>query len=296
MKRVINAALRTVGVELKRVGRGRAIDTRELALYERLFSADSLRQRRLYNVGAGSFSHPYWSNVDYDSEWYASNRTQTVGGLQYDLLSLTPLPLQSGIAEVVYTSHTVEHIPDTAAANLFAESFRVLKPGGVFRMTTPDVALELRALREDDRDYFYWIDMYSEPAEIARVGLDRPMRDATTAQIFLEHVATSASEIVLDGAPTRVSDAELARLLRELGDDGALDACAALCPVELQRKYPGRHCNWWTFAKADRMLRAAGFGRVYRSGYGQSACPVLRNTALFDSTHPKISLYVEAVR
>lgn len=296
MNAINNALRKTMGVELKRVNNAKLTDAKQLAMHERTFSEDSLRDRRLYNVGAGSFSHPYWTNVDYDSDWYADNRSQTKSGLQYDLFSLAPIPVESGTAEVVYTSHTVEHISDAAASNLFAESFRMLKTGGVFRMTTPNIELELRALRANDREYFYWIDTYSDPAEMARVGINKPMREASTSQLFLHHFATSASELAIDNDGKRVSDAQLASWLAERGDDGALDACTALCPLELQRKYPGRHCNWWSFAKADRMLRAAGFTKVYLSAHGQSACPVLRNTALFDSTHPKISLYVEAVR
>ena len=65
-------------------------------------------------------------------------------------------------------------------------------------------------------------------------------------------------------------------------------------PIEIQRKYPGNHMNWWNKAKAMAMLRQAGFAEVYPSGYGQSYSPVLRNVALFDNTYTPVSLYVEA--
>jgi len=54
--------------------------------------------------------------------------------------------------------------------------------------------------------------------------------------------------------------------------------------------------NWWNKKKAFRMLREAGFEKIYSSAYGQSFSPVLRNTALFDHTGPKVSLYIEAVK
>lgn len=44
------------------------------------------------------------------------------------------------------------------------------------------------------------------------------------------------------------------------------------------------------------MLEIAGFNKIYLSGYGQSFCPILRDVAVFDNTHPKISLYVEAIK
>jgi hypothetical protein len=44
------------------------------------------------------------------------------------------------------------------------------------------------------------------------------------------------------------------------------------------------------------MLRESGFTEIYRSGYGQSFSPVMRDVDLFDNTHPKISLYMEAIK
>jgi hypothetical protein len=35
---------------------------------------------------------------------------------------------------------------------------------------------------------------------------------------------------------------------------------------------------------------------MYRSGYNQSVSPLLRNSTLFDSTHPQMSIYVEAIK
>jgi hypothetical protein len=86
----------------------------------------------------------------------------------------------------------------------------------------------------------------------------------------------------------------LTRLFETLPYDQALDACVARCPIEVQRRYPFNHINWWNRDKAIRLLTAAGFAHPYPSGYGQSASPVMRNTTLFDSTHPSWSLYVEA--
>jgi len=44
------------------------------------------------------------------------------------------------------------------------------------------------------------------------------------------------------------------------------------------------------------MFIEAGFENIYVSGYGQSFLPPMRNTSLIDSTHPKILLYMEAIK
>ena len=54
--------------------------------------------------------------------------------------------------------------------------------------------------------------------------------------------------------------------------------------------------NWWSHDKMERCLKAAGFTDIYRSGFGQSMFAPMRETRLFDKTHPPISMYMEAVR
>lgn len=264
-------------------------------LYHALYPEESIRQRRFYNIGAGAFHHPFWTNVDHLSNWYGATLRNNLD-IDHDLLSLRPLPIPDNSAEVAYTSHTVEHITEEAAAALFRESYRILKPGGFFRVTTPNIDLDYEAYLKNDRSYYYWIAAYSVPAQYRSAACNKPFNLASIQQLFLVHFAASASELHIDGASRRISDSELDNLFSTLPYEQALNYCLSQCPPELQRKYPGNHINWWNPGKMTAALRTAGFSRVYTSGYGQSFCPVLRNTLLFDSTHPKISLYVEAVK
>ena len=136
-----------VGVDVRR------LPGPDVEQYVRLFGEAAVRERRFYNVGAGGFSHPCWTNVDYGSDWYGPVQSNFV---QYDLLGTDPLPVADGTAEIVYSSHTIEHIPEDAAQRLFNEAYRVLRPGGYVRLTCPDSDLSLAALRRDDEDFFYW--------------------------------------------------------------------------------------------------------------------------------------------
>ena len=264
------------------------------ALYESLYSHDSLLHKRFYNIGAGPFNHKYWTNVDYVNDWYAGNTNNTLKGINYDLFSLEPLPIETDSAEMVYTSHTIEHVNNTAVQNVFNEAFRVLKPGGRFRVVTQDIKLSYRAYKEDDRNFFFWIDWFSNPENYKRVNLRQPLNQESIAQIFLEDFAAQASEIPLHGAAYRISDSQLEKLFNEKSFEDALDYCTSLCDIEVQKKYTGNHINWFTEEKLIKMLKAAGFKNVYRSGYGQSYSPVMRDLNFFDETLPGISLYVEA--
>jgi len=35
-----------------------------LETYKKYFPEDSIKYRRFYNLGAGKFRHPYWTNID----------------------------------------------------------------------------------------------------------------------------------------------------------------------------------------------------------------------------------------
>ena len=55
---------------------------------------------------------------------------------------------------MVYSEHMLEHMPPQAGAHFLRECWRVLAPGGVLRVVTPDVAKYACALVHGDADGF----------------------------------------------------------------------------------------------------------------------------------------------
>lgn len=285
MKTMIRKLINAIGYDINRIPKD------EMDLYYKLYGMESVKNRRFYNIGAESFRHPAWTNVDYKSNWQKKSI-----GIMWDLMSLAPIPLEDNCAEIVYSSHMVEHITDPVAQNIFNESYRILKKGGIFRVTTPNINLYFRAYKENDRYFFYWIDHCSIPKNYKRVKLNKPLNKASIQQIFLEEFATSASTLYEDGAPKRITDDKLDRVFQEMEYEDALNYCISKCSIAVQKRYPEHHINWWNKNKMFRMLEIAGFENINLSGYGQSFSPVLRNIWKFDNTNPKISLYVEAIK
>ncbi|HKR07500.1 MAG TPA: methyltransferase domain-containing protein [Bacteroidia bacterium] len=286
----IKKVLSITGYQISKVDKSNDTDH-----YERLYGEKSVSNKSFYNIGAGSFFHPCWTNIDhYTNNNYFKGKEQ-VKGINYDLFSLNPLPLPDSIANLIYTSHTIEHVNNESVQNLFNEAFRVLKKDGIFRIVTPNIDIEYRAWRENDRDYFFWLDWYSKPEDVARVKITMPLNQATTSQIFLENFAAYASGLQREGKE-KISDQELKRIFDEMSYVDALNYCISKCPVELQKQNPGNHINWFNKEKLFRMLKQAGFEKIHHSAYGQSFSPVMRNLKYFDVTLPKVSLYVEAVK
>lgn len=292
MKKILNSTLNKLGYSLSKLDK----DPFNIQQYKTIYSNESIDNKCFHNVGAGSFYHPFWTNVDYMSDWYSANDELTSKGIHYDLFSLEPIPVNDNSSEIVYTSHTIEHIKNEHAQNLFNQAHRILKNNGVFRITCPDIDLHYSAYSNNDFDFFYWRNWYKDKAACDRIKINAPLSTSSIEQLFLQRFAAAASTLHSDGAETRISDNELRSLFKNKDYETALDYCSNLCTVEKQKQYPGNHTNWWNREKVMRMLKKAGFKTIYISGYGQSRSTVLRNTSLFDSTHPKISLYIEAVK
>lgn len=287
--KITRKILNPLGIEISRIN-----NTFDIADYNRIYGNAVTVEKRFYNIGAGSFFHPCWTNVDF---YEGVSESQASDGISHNLMSLQPLPLKDGMAELMYTSHTIEHVTNDAVQNFLNESYRVLKKNGVLRIVVPDIELSYRAWQNNDMDFFYWIHDYDhEPERAPTVNLKFPLSKATLSQIWLEDFASTASEITITGADKRISDADLKHMFDTMKFEDALNECTGRCPVELQNRFPFHHMNWFNRQKLFQMLSKAGFTKIFHSGYGHSSVHVLRNMNYFDQTMPKVSLYVEAAR
>ena len=262
------------------------------AAYEGRYPEESLRFRRFYNIASGKFWHPYWTNVDRASGWGDPLRADA-GFIDVDLLTREPFPVGNDSAELVYSGHGLSHLPDEGVRHVLLEAFRILKPGGYLRTSTPDIALEYRAFQERDWSYYSWRDFYSRPGNFEHL-FNVPLNRASIQQLFLWRFASHVSTLHVSSTTERVDDEQVDTLFSTLPLNEALDYCSSRCDPALQRKGPSSHISWWSFEKMNQALLEVGFRQVFRSGFGQSFAPPLRNTKIFDKTRPPTSLYVEA--
>jgi len=291
LKKAVLGILKANGYKINR-------ENRKLyrSMYSELFNYNSIINKRFYNIGAGGFSHEFWTNIDYDSSWYSKNSKHTKMGISHDLMSLKELPIKDSVAEVLYTSHTIEHITNKACIKLFSECYRILKQGGFLRITAPNIDLSYRAFADNDINYYYWASNYRNKRRYKQTNSQKHTKDFSIEQLFLSHFATNISEYGMNREGYHMSDDEFRNTFIELEYEAALDHITSKCSLEKQKALPGEHINWWNNDKLIAFLKNAGFTNVYLSGYGQSYCPILRDTSQFDSTHPKLSLYVEAIK
>ncbi len=81
------------------------------------------------HLGCGAQYFSGWRNVDKESKT-ADERYDVTRGLRYPDDSV----------QFIYSEHFLEHLTVRQAVEVLQESHRVLRPGGVMRIATPDLA------------------------------------------------------------------------------------------------------------------------------------------------------------
>ncbi len=163
----------------------------------------------MFNVGAGLFYHPRWTNIDYSSKHYSANQSNHFR--HCDLINDQNLPIEHETAAAIYSSHTVEHITEAASERFFINAYKSLRDGGIFRVTAPNMMLDLEYLNRNDTTFWYWQSKYSKKGQWEDQYY-KPLSEASIFQLFLLHVATPLSE--LSKIPSRIKFNDI--VMREL--------------------------------------------------------------------------------
>jgi len=114
-------------------------------------------------IGAGPLSIPGWLNSDL-----------IAADIYLDVSRTVPLP--SASFSYVFGEHLIEHLSEPTAESLLRELHRILRPGGVLRLTTPDLQ-KIIAIYEDRNpvvsraDYALYLDeetgkTHERPAQV----------------------------------------------------------------------------------------------------------------------------------
>ncbi len=230
------------------------------------------------NLGAGSFYHPLWHNVDMPNEFYKDLQNNPY--IEHDFSSRENLPLEDNSIEIAYCSHVIEHLSHEDVKHLFSEVMRVLNPEGIFRVTCPDSDLIYKAYMQNDK--YFW-------------GPASPWKTNPKNQTekYLEHVATLLSPTFDNLSQKVLSEREVSDLASTLSREDFLDTLIGMLPSDANNILPEGHCNWFNYSKIESLLKDCGFNKINKSSYLQSSEAKLREPTMFDSTTPEFSLYVE---
>jgi len=234
----------------------------------------------MLNIGSGNWFCNAWTNLDYPSEWYSKAQANHPF-ISYDIRS-DLIPFADNSVDIIYCSHVIEHIENVYIKKMFVECFRVLKKGGIIRISCPDAEF-LYEISSYDTDYWSWKRNWAkknckDQNSIRNVDY---LVSAIASPKMLQHIHSINTEDYM----SRFESLDMYDFFEYLTYD-----------LKYRKEYPSDHINYWTFEKAKRMLVDAGFDIVIRSKWMGSCTVKMRNRGIFDTTQPMSSLYVEAIK
>ena len=136
MKRRLKAALQAlnlyepasrawIAAEPRLIGAARRVTRRNQRLIARYLASQSVRK---LHIGCGDNELAGWLNTELCPR-----------GGQIFLDATQPFPFGDGLFTFIYSEHMIEHIALRDAEQMLAECFRVMAPGGIIRIVTPDL-------------------------------------------------------------------------------------------------------------------------------------------------------------
>ena len=266
----------------------------------------------LVNLGCGRRFHPIWRNFD-----FVSTAPEVE---QADLR--TGIPLPDEYADAVYHSHVLEHFSREDAKSFLQECHRILKPGGVLRISVPDLEqitlaylASLTALRQNpnpDRDRRHqWhiaeiVDQCARHSSTGSCGSmlkDWPVNDRP----FLLARWGAEAERLFDANASRIkARARMSLIMRALKRIriaiGCLLTGASEDVLEVGRFRLNGEPHLWMYDEMSlrAALESVGFTSIQRSTAFTSAIPQWPSFNLDtddgNRTHKPDSLFMEAVK
>ncbi|MGK7882061.1 MAG: methyltransferase domain-containing protein [Crocosphaera sp.] len=268
----------------------------QLAQQKKLYQNPIFRRVFTQNFSSGkialgernTYVNPFfpldWIRVDWQDADYNIN------------LSRSPeLPFKDNSQKLLYSAHMIEHLSSESLPKLFAECYRILKPGGRIRLECPDTEKLVNLYRSNDEKMLNHFRKFRKEILIDKFGYP---------QHYIEDhlsVLGEVSNYIVKGQwvhiPVYVPKQEFDKQLKTLSLDDFCDWCISLQTPEQHKS--GGHQSAIYFSKLRNILETAGFTNVTEVSFGNTTIPALKLNGDFWSIKEKphrtfYSIFVEA--
>ena len=117
-----------------------------------LMKVNGLRHRLVGKTRPGARVHLGPGQKNYIDGWINCDANIFTGKADRWIDLRNTLPFRDGTVEALYSHHVVEHLPNIDAH--IRDAFRVLRPGGVYRVAGPDLDSAIDRYKARDLDWF----------------------------------------------------------------------------------------------------------------------------------------------
>ena len=233
---------------------------------------------KFINFGSGAFFHKRWKNYDYPGNSSFYKAIQGNPSNDFHPINLCDenlkVPEVDNSVDLIYCSHTLEHLDKKSSHKFLKECYRILKKGGVLRVALPST-----------KNDFYLLRCLMSQNEVHDDLKNNYIQDAT--QRILADTKTLKMENileVLDKASFK-SNEFYNLLIKEYPTMASFDG-----------NYPERHINYWDFDNLIEVISEFGFELTIPSYQGSSVARPFCNLHVFDNTEPHSSLYADIIK
>ena len=240
-------------------------------ILRKLIIKKNYQKNKFYlNIGGFIFLKRNWRVLEYISESYPISKYL----IDYDvnLLLNQKLPLSSEHVDLIYTSHTLEHLLEDSVSYNIREQYRILKKNGVLRIVVPDIDILWGACKKKD---FRILNYFGKKKE------------QTIPEYFLS--TFSIKKVNKNILENDFDNLEKLEFLIKYETKQIED---------LNRHDFSTHICWFNFEKIRNILIKNGFEdqNIRKCSYLKSKEKEMRDSQFFDNTNPEISLFVECVK
>jgi len=249
----------------------------------KMVKANYKESPKYLNVGGGDFIKEHWRIIDYITNRYHYNPVFI--DFNIDLEKCCKWPIEDESYDLVYTSHTLEHLSDKAVNYTLREIHRILKKDKGLRIAVPDIDMAIMYYKSKNLDWFEVPGRRNK--NFFKYG-NKIDKEYLPEAYLIDYFASHLVERGLDWAKVRKD-------FQNLEKEKFLDKYKNMIRDDWQRKDPGHHRNWHNFEKLKKILEAAGFRRVLKSACKKSIFVEFWDSE-FDTRWPYKTLYIDAIK
>ena len=245
------------------------------------------------NIGGGDerefFSINGWDTLDHVESIYNHNPDSIKWDI--DLEQITEWPIEDNYYDMIYSSHTFEHLTDKAVNHTLKETKRIMKDGAVIRITVPDVEIIWQGCKDRNKEVIrntygiLFIDndlpYLFERAAIRTFYSDLLDKWTTRPDDFIawNHNKWKAVSIDLDNMTMMQFITKYKKVYEDMQKYGSIRG----------------HRNWFTAERLIILMEDVGFKNIEQSYESGSRCPGMIEK-YFDQSWPKTSLFIEGIK
>jgi predicted SAM-dependent methyltransferase len=199
-----------------------------------------------------------------------------------DLMAKKKWAINDNSVDLIYTSHCLEHLTQDATNFVFAETRRVLKNNGIFRISVPDVDLAYKALTNNDSSFF---NSFQSNEELLTKKFDDKILDSIEAKFLKFFCAFKPNPENFNTIKSDIKNLKKDDLLDKYRDNQTI-----------QNNYHD-HLNWFNYQKLKKLAVNHGFNseKVILSKKNASISEEMRSPE-FDKTAPNYSVFVDILK